>query len=164
MEVSVPDKSVGSTTMKTYRNLIQIFVAGAMLLALPILMEAQFTYTTNGGAITITGYTGPGGTVTIPGTINGLPVTGIGADAFSLNKSLTSVTIPNSVTDIGVGAFDLCSSMTSVTIGTNVANVESEAFQFCSSLTSVIIPGSVTNIGSGAFELCSSLSKTSQSA
>ena len=35
--------------------------------------------TTNNGTITITGYTGPGGAVTIPGTINGLPVTSIGA-------------------------------------------------------------------------------------
>ena len=37
-----------------------------------------YTYTTNNGTITITGYTGPGGAVTIPGTINGLPVTSIG--------------------------------------------------------------------------------------
>ena len=49
-----------------------------LLLMLPAAVQAQdFTYTTNNGAITITGYTGPGGAVTIPDMINGLPVTSI---------------------------------------------------------------------------------------
>jgi hypothetical protein len=42
----------------------------------------DFTYTTNGGTITITGYTGPGGAVTIPNTITALPVTTIADNAF----------------------------------------------------------------------------------
>ena len=33
----------------------------------------DYTYVTNNGTITITGYTGPGGDVTIPSTINSLP-------------------------------------------------------------------------------------------
>jgi nicotinamide mononucleotide (NMN) deamidase PncC len=32
-----------------------------LLLTLPAVVQAQFTFTTNNGAITITGYTGPGG-------------------------------------------------------------------------------------------------------
>jgi hypothetical protein len=46
-----------------------------LMLALPALVQAQFNYMTNNGTITITGYTCPGGAVTIPSTINGLPVT-----------------------------------------------------------------------------------------
>ena len=57
----------------------------------------DFTYTTNGGTITITGYTGPGGAVAIPENITGLPVTSIGIWAFAQCDDLTSVTIPNSV-------------------------------------------------------------------
>ena len=50
-----------------------------LLLLLPTVTQAQdFTYTTNNGTITITGYIGPGGVVTIPETINDLPVTSIG--------------------------------------------------------------------------------------
>ena len=52
-------------------------------LALPMLAQAQFTYTTNNGALTITGYTGSGGAVVIPAATNGYPVTSIGVDAFS---------------------------------------------------------------------------------
>ena len=71
------------------------------LLALPAAVKAQFLYTTNNGTISIAGYTGPGGDVTIPGTINGLPVTSIEDWAFAECYSLTSVTISNSVTSIG---------------------------------------------------------------
>src|SRR5206468_563411 len=69
------------------------------LLTLPAVVQAQYTYTTNNGTITITEYTGPGGAVTIPGTINGLPVTDIGDAAFAYS-TVTSVTIPNSITNI----------------------------------------------------------------
>jgi hypothetical protein len=65
-----------------------------LLLTLPAVVQAQFHYTTDNGAITIIGYTGPGGAVTIPATIDGLPVTRIGNSAFQGQTSLTSVTLP----------------------------------------------------------------------
>ncbi|MGA3141763.1 MAG: hypothetical protein ABSF10_01795 [Verrucomicrobiota bacterium] len=97
--------------MKTRRNLIQIWLLCAALL--PTVMQAQFNYITINGTITITEYTGPGGAVTIPSTINGLPVTTIGGydyggywyGAFHWCYSLTSVTIFTSVTSIGDWAF-----------------------------------------------------------
>ena len=51
---------------------------------LPTAVQAQFTYVTNNGTITITGGSGgcPSGALTIPDTINGLPVTSIGDWAF----------------------------------------------------------------------------------
>jgi hypothetical protein len=64
--------------------------------------QAQdFTFMNTKGTITITGYTGPGGAVTIPTTINGLPVTSVGDRAFSGLNNLTGVTIPDSVTNLG---------------------------------------------------------------
>ena len=69
-----------------------------LLLALPAVVQAQFNYgtitTINGTMITVTKYTGTGGAVTIPETINGLPVTRIGYMTFYDCTNLTSVTIP----------------------------------------------------------------------
>ncbi len=71
-----------------------------LLLTLPAAVQAQFDYTTANGQITITGYTGLGGAVTIPSTINFLPVTRIGDNAFYFDPSLTRVTIPDSITSM----------------------------------------------------------------
>jgi hypothetical protein len=124
---------------------------------------ADLTWTTNSGAITITGYTGSGGDVTIPYFINGAPVTSIG-DFALYDTSLTSVTIPDSVTSIGDAAFGDCSGLTNVTIGNSVASIGDGAFEECPGLTSVTIPASVTSIGDDAFENCSGLTNITVSA
>jgi len=152
-----------------------------LLLALPAVVQAQFTWTTNSGTITITGYNGPAGDLTIPDTITDLPVTSIGQNAFFANTSLTSVTlgnnltsiggfafhdcpsltsvvIPNSVTNIGTYAFHACFGLASVTLGTSVTSIGESAFQLCPSLTDVTIPASVTNLGAYAFRSCYNLS------
>jgi BspA type Leucine rich repeat region (6 copies) len=118
-----------------------------LLLTLPAVVQAQFNYTTNNGAITINEYTGPGGAVTIPSTTNGLPVTSIGSSAFLFCTSLTSVTIPNSVTSIGSQAFYGCTGLTNVTLGNSVTSIGIEAFYYCTNLTNFIFPNSVTTIG-----------------
>ena len=142
-----------------------------LLLTLPAVVQAQFDYTINNGTVTITGYTGSGGAVTIPAMISGLPVASIGDSAFAFVdwsgsgsncQYIVSVTIPDSVTSIGSSAFYHCSSLTNVTLGTNVTTVGEAAFSSCSNLTSVTIPASVTSIWQGSywegvFYQCSSL-------
>ena len=103
----------------------------------------DFQWRLDGGSITITGYTGAGGAVTIPAEINGRRVTSIGQNAFADSQltyitiphgvtsiersafwtsrlSKSNITIPSSVISIGTKAFD-GSGMTSITIGANVA-------------------------------------------
>lgn len=124
----------------------------------------DFAYTNNNGRITITGYTGPDGAVTIPRTLDGLPVTVIGFSAFSLidaktgqnSLRLTSVTIPDSVTTIKNNAFDDSPYLGSISLGNGVTTIENGAFGDCNALTNVNLPSSATNI-THPFDYCNSL-------
>lgn len=141
---------------------------GLFLLAVPA-AQAQFAYVTNNGAIIITGYTGPGGPVTIPGTINGLPVTAILAGPSFENKGITSVAFPASVTNIQT-QFAPNNALTAFMVDTNSPAYSSAGgVLFDKTRTTLIeyppglggsyvIPGSVTSIGNRAFAACYFLS------
>jgi hypothetical protein len=151
--------------MKSKKSKLSAIVFFSVMLALALalpdmtfgLQYGDFTYTVSGGTITITKYTGTGGDVVIPPTINSLPVVSIGDYAFEDFSGLTSVTIPDCVISIGIGAFQYCSGLTRVTIPDSVTIIGHLAFNNCDHLTSVIIPESVTSIGDAAFDQCSSL-------
>ena len=76
----------------------------------------DYYYLESNGWATITGYGGSGGALTIPSTIQGLPVTAIADNAFYGCTNLTSVTIPASVTSIGNQAFSGCSGLSGVSL------------------------------------------------
>jgi hypothetical protein len=131
------------------------------LCAFPAALHAQFSYITNNGAITITGYSGPGGAVVIPSSIDGLPVTRIGNNAFSLRHGITGITIPSTVTAIGDGAFSICDGLTSLSLPDSVLDIGSEAFQACTNLVAVTMSNGLTNIGEKAFSgTCRELTST----
>ena len=143
-------------------KLAMLFAIVITIFALPQICKAEtygdYTYYVSNGEVSITDFsTSVTGAIEIPSEIDGYPVTSIGDYAFYNCKSLTSVTIPDSVTSIGYEAFYKCSSLTSVTIPDSVTSIGRHAFVGCSSLTSVTIPDSVTSIGSSAFYGCSSL-------
>ena len=95
--------------------------------------------------------------VIIPAKIDGYRVTAIGNFAFDGCKSLSKVTIPNTVTSIGESAFCGCVNLETLNIPSSVTSIGWVAFCGCKSLTSVNIPNSVTSIGDGAFSDCTSL-------
>ena len=128
-------------------------------------VQAPYTYvinyiTGNNAEVLIVGYncSSGRGAVTIPSTINGLPVTSIEL-AFSGCTNLTGVTIPDGVHDIKSRAFEECINLASVTIPNSVTNIEGSAFQDCWSLANITIPNSVASIGGLAFANCTSLAK-----
>src|SRR5258707_170218 len=81
-------------------------------------------YEVDSGTIMITKYLGSAREVTIPTSIDGLPVTTIGTNSFDGCASITNVIVPGAITSI-----------------------RDHAFSSCRSLIGVIIPSSVTNIG-----------------
>ena len=148
-------------------NLIQTTLLVCLAIALPATLHAQFNYYTNNGGITIFYYSGPGGAVTIPDTIDGPPVTTIEGGAF-WGTSLTSITIGQNLTYIGAKAFS-GSSLAAITVDP-LNNVFSsvDGVMFNKNATTLInypegragsytIPGGVTTIGEAAFLRCANL-------
>ena len=148
-----------------------------VLLALPAAVQAQsiytngLIYTTGPYGITITGYAGPGGSVTIPAQIpdEGVPVTSIGDGAFAECTNLTSVSIGWYVTSVGWAAFSQCASLTAIMVDDlNPTFSSVEGVLFNKSQTTLIqypgglagayaIPNSVTSIAGDAFFGCVNL-------
>ena len=65
--------------------------------------------------------------------------------AFYNCKSLTSLTIPNTVTSIKNDAFWDCKSLTSITIPNSVISIGEYSLYCCKSLTSITIPKKFEN-------------------
>jgi len=139
-----------------------------LLLALPVTVRAQFTYTNINGAITITGYTGSNGVVEVPDWINGYPVRSIGQYALAGGYyaygnggysavSLTNITLGTNLHNIDFGAFVNNYDLGSMVIPNQVTNIESFAFYQCTGLTNVSIGTNVVSIGNDAFGACASL-------
>ena len=74
-----------------------------------------------------------------------------------IDRSITSVDIPNGVTKIGNGAFAYYSGLTSVNIPDTVTSIGDYAFSNSNELTTISIPWTVTTIGIYAFQSCSGL-------
>jgi len=127
-----------------------------LFLALPGKAHAQFTFSTNNDALTITRYSGTATLLEIPAATNGYPITGIGAGAFMRCSSLTNVVLPESIVTIGDSAFVSCFGLTAINFPGKLASIGATVFNGCK-LTRVILPQSVTNIGSRAFSGCSTL-------
>jgi len=126
-------------------------LAALLSLARPVASQAawygDFAYEVGGTAITITDYACTGGDVVIPDSIDGMPVTTIGNQAFSYSTSLASVAIPGSVTTIGDLAFSRCASLTSVYFMGDAPLVPWELFYEVNNLTVYYLP-STTGWGS----------------
>ena len=76
---------------------------------------------------------------------------------FKNCKSLTSVTIPDSVTKIEAGGFEGCSKLKSATLSKKMTKIEAGTFFKCKSLKDIKLSKNITYIGDMAFACCESL-------
>jgi len=88
----------------------------------------------------------PAGSVILPATIDGNPITSIGRGLMRGASKVTAVTIPPTVTAIEESAFRECSRLETVTLPEGLASIADNAFRECVSLRSITIPSTVTNI------------------
>ena len=70
---------------------------------------------------------------------------------FENCKSLTEISIPDTVKIIGADTFASCQSLTGLTIPDSVTSIGTSAFYECKSLETMVIPESITEIKAGTF-------------
>ena len=103
--------------------------------------------------------------ITIPTTLGGYTVTGLGEDSFSTDndrsplyeihhEKIHSVTIPQSVTSIGEDAFAQCCALQSLTIKDAATSIGDWAFDECYKLTTLSLGKNIKTIGDYAFYDC----------
>ena len=102
--------------------------------------------------ITVNGYRGSGGAVTVP---EGMRY--IHAEAFRGQEAITSVHLPDTITAIGESAFRRCTSLTDVNIPAGVALLPKDCFRSCRALTHVTLSDGLREIRDTAFYGCHAL-------
>jgi len=121
--------------------------------------NAEYLYNVYSDHIELVKYIGYKQAVEIPAEIDGLPVTHIGLDCFSLawNVRISSVVIPDTITTIYNCAFRGCESIKKLDLPSSIKYIGNYAFGFLTSLETLDIPNSVIALGFGAFRNCTSL-------
>ena len=89
--------------------------------------------------------------INIPPVISGYKVVGIAKRAFSGERKVTSIKVPDGVTSIGDYAFSGCSRLVSVRLPDGVTEMGTQAFSNSSRLKLVVIPDGVTAIKTATF-------------
>ena len=115
-----------------------------------------YTYSIRNNEVTISNYRGSDTDVTIPATIEGYPVVKIGNGCFS-SKSITGVTLPDSVKIIDKNAFKFCDKLESVNLNEGLTSIGDYAFYECLKLKSLVLPSTLTTIGKYAIVPSSSM-------
>ncbi len=86
----------------------------------------------------------------IPSKLSGHKVTSIGKNAFE-NKTMTELTLPDTLKSIGASAFFECKNLKSVTIPKSVTKLYGSCFRGCRALESIELHNGIKAIGQRAF-------------
>lgn len=114
--------------------------------------ESNFAIDQNG---IITAYYGSNNYLTIPDTINGITVNGLGKKLFYF-KDIVIIRLPDSVNYIGESCFRGCSKLISVEFNNDSVTLASHAFRGCEELRE-INSYNISSVGDYAFYNCQSL-------
>ena len=90
----------------------------------------------------------------IPSEHDGVPVTAVNDYGFKNEKSLTTVTFPDSIQAIGYEAFAHCTSIQEIVLPNSVTFMDHRAFLECTKLTKVTLSEKLVNLYARTFYRC----------
>ena len=126
------------------------------------LSHGDYQYTLNeDGTAVLTKYLGSQTDLTLPDSLDGHPLTGIGNNAFYQSPALCSVMLPAGVKAIGASAFALCPELETVPLPEGLERIGYSAFFQCPFLKEVSLPATLLEIQSQAFSNCEGLTEIS---
>ncbi len=135
------------------------YAGGATVTDLSTNYRARFPYTLTDADVVMDvnayiiscSYSFEASMITIPETLDGFTVKGIGDNYRKLfkEKAITSIQLPSGLEYIGTSAFSN-NLLTSLTIPNSVTLIGEEAFSY-NLLANITIPNSVTSVGNSAF-------------
>ena len=144
-----------------WMKLVLLLLAAALLLPMAGHAENegdyQYKVDTLTGTAVITGYTGAGGSITLPAELGGYPVTAVGNSAFKGQSAITEVVVPAGVVSLGRNAFDSCTALQRLTLHEGIRRIGYQAFARCPALRQLTLPQSLLDIESRAFDDCTGL-------
>ena len=106
---------------------------------------------------TITEYNGNARSLSVPQTIDGYTVVGIGSSAFKGNTNLRFLHFPDTLTSIGEYAFGDCINLGTIDFPESLIEINEYAFYGCNSLTSIKLPSNLQTLKYYAFGNCANL-------
>ena len=94
---------------------------------------------------------------TVPNTLCGRKVVGIGDSAFNCEDDILVITVPDGVTSIGSMAFSICRNLRKVNLPDSITKISSFAFSDCFRLSDLSLPKNLEFLGAYAFCNCDAL-------
>ena len=96
-------------------------------------------------------YSGEDAELSIPAEVSGLPLTKIGDNAFSRNKTVETLILPEGLQEIGNSSFSYLESLKKVELPSTIKKIGLTAFDYDRALAEVNFPEGLETIGRGAF-------------
>ena len=114
-----------------------------------------FSYVSNGdGTLTVTGWRGSGSEAIVPASIDGMPVTRIGAFTCEFDESIERIVVEEGVKYLTAYAVCECDNLQEVVLPESLVSIGKEGLAGNSNLKRVYIPGAHTTLGVDALACC----------
>ncbi len=135
----------------TVFSLLLLFVFAA---SAKTVKQDGFVFDVKDGKATVVSYSGKAEKVVIPSAVSSALVTKIGVECFWQVKTMTSVSIPDSVTDIGQTAFNECTGLESIVLPKKLSSLGDAVFWYCTGLKKIVFRSDIKKLGENVFRGC----------